>query len=66
MQELIAIGSQYPKALSRRLAEVGDDPASPAGQQLVRASPLSCACALHINSPRQLATCLTSCTGVSA
>ena len=35
MRELIAIGSQYPKALSLLLAEAGHDPASPAGHALV-------------------------------
>ena len=50
MRELIAIGSQYPKALSRTLTEAGDDPASPAGPQLVRDSPLSRACVLHMMS----------------
>ena len=36
MRELVAIGSQYPKALSQALADAGDDPASPPGQRLVR------------------------------
>ena len=36
MRELVAVGSQYPKALSQALADVGDDLASPAGQRLVR------------------------------
>jgi len=47
MRELVAIGSQYPKALSRALGEAGDDPASPAGHQLVCDRPLSGTCVLH-------------------
>ena len=40
MRELVAISSQYPKALSQALSGAGDDPASPSAQRLVRTQPL--------------------------
>ena len=47
MRELIAVGSQYPKALAQALAEAGEDAASPAAQRLVRGHSVAGSLALH-------------------